>query len=212
MSSQRTLFTAYEYSGASDVDRHAPVQFELADAKLSYFPQFYEAAESTTLLATLIAETCWRQDKLRFGGKVIPIPRLQAWYGDRSYAYSGLHLAPLPWTPTLDAIRRTITATCGLEFNSVLLNYYRDGRDSVSWHSDDEPELGPDPSIASLSFGATRRFELKHRLSNERVKMQLEDGSLLLMGTGLQRYWQHQLPKDPRITIPRLNLTFRLIL
>jgi alkylated DNA repair dioxygenase AlkB len=160
----------------------------------------------------LLAETAWRQDTLKFGGKEVLVPRLQAWYGERRYAYSGLRLVPLPWTPVLDEIRRKISAICGLEFNSVLLNYYRDGNDSVAWHSDDERELGPDPLIASLSLGATRRFELKHRTRKQsKVNMLLEDGSLLLMGKGLQQHWTHQLPKDASVTAPRLNLTFRLI-
>lgn len=163
-------------------------------------------------MRVLLDETAWRQDTLRFGGKEVLVPRLQAWYGERRYGYSGLKLAPLPWTPTLDAIRHRIAEHCGTLFNSVLINYYRDGNDSVAWHSDDERELGPDPCIASLSFGATRRFELKHRVQ-PRTKMQLllEDGSLLMMGRGLQGNWRHQLPKDPTVTAPRLNLTFRLI-
>jgi alkylated DNA repair dioxygenase AlkB len=164
------------------------------------------------LLRTLLVETPWRQDTLKFGGKEVAVPRLQAWYGDRRYAYSGLRLVPLPWTPLLDNIRRRISATFKHEFNSVLLNYYRDGNDSVAWHSDDEHELGPDPQIASLSLGIPRRFELKHRTRNDpKVSMLLEDGSLLLMGSGLQRHWKHQLPKDAGITAPRLNLTFRFI-
>lgn len=179
---------------------------------MRYLPGFYDAAESAALLRTLLDETPWRQDTLRFGGKDVLVPRLQAWYGDRRYGYSGLKLTPLPWTPVLDAMRRKIAAVAQLEFNYVLVNYYRDGNDSVAWHADDERELGPDPMIASLSFGATRRFELKHRTRKRtRMSMDLASGSLLLMGSGLQRHWMHQLPKDPGITLPRINLTFRFI-
>lgn len=184
----------------------------LADAELRYIPAFYDAATSVALLATLIAETPWRQDTLRFGGKEVLVPRLQAWYGDKRYGYSGLQLAPLPWTPTLDAIRERISAYCGLAFNSVLINYYRNGNDSVAWHSDDERELGPDPHIASLSLGATRRFEMKHRQHKaQKTHILLENGSLLVMGSGVQKYWIHQLPKDPHVSDARLNLTFRFI-
>jgi alkylated DNA repair dioxygenase AlkB len=198
--------------GASAFHTRAPEKLELADAELLYFPRFYDAPRSAALLHALLAETPWRQDRLKFGGKDVLVPRLQAWYGERRYAYSGLRLEPLPWTPLLDAMRHEIGAACGLEFNSVLLNYYRDGNDSVAWHSDDERELGPDPRIASLSLGATRRFELKHRTRKPaKVNIALEDGSLLLMGSGVQQHWVHQLPKEAGVTAPRLNLTFRLI-
>jgi alkylated DNA repair dioxygenase AlkB len=193
---------------------HAPAAetLQIPDAEITYIRDFYAAAESAALLQTLLDETPWRQESLRFGGKEVLVPRLQAWYGDRRYGYSGLKLTPLPWTPVLDDMRRKIAATARLEFNSVLVNYYRDGNDSVAWHADDERELGPDPLIASLSFGATRRFELKHRTRKQsRLSISLENGSLLLMGSGLQQHWVHQLPKDPGITLPRINLTFRFI-
>ena len=189
-----------------------PEVLPLLNAQLSWLPCFYNAAESAALLQTLLLETPWRQDTLNFGGKMVAVPRLQAWYGERRYGYSGLKLTPLPWTPVLDAIRSKITATTGLAFNSALVNYYRDGNDSVAWHSDNERELGPDPLIASLSLGAARRFELKHRtVKQSKVNLTLENGSLLLMGSGLQQHWLHQLPKDAGISAPRLNLTFRFI-
>lgn len=190
-------------------------RFALPDAELRYFPAWYSPAESIALRRQLLAETPWRQDSLRFGGKPVAIPRLQAWYGDRAsrYEYSGLRLSPLPWTPLLTRLRERLERELGLQFNSVLLNWYRDGNDSVAWHSDDEHELGPDPLIASLSFGASRPFELKHRSLRGYGKrsLTLADGSLLLMGRGLQRHWQHQLPKQPGLQEARLNLTFRLI-
>lgn len=195
---------------SSDFER-----IRLRDAELSYAPAFFSSVESAHILQTLLRETPWRQDVLNFAGRTVPVPRLQAWYGDphTAYGYSGLHLTPLPWTETLNAIRRRLETALKLNFNSVLLNLYRDGHDSVSWHSDDEKELGDDPIIASLSFGVPRRFELKQRDKQHRGihKLELADGSLLLMGTGLQKNWQHQLPKDPAIIAPRVNLTFRLI-
>ncbi|HEY0961173.1 MAG TPA: alpha-ketoglutarate-dependent dioxygenase AlkB [Pseudomonadales bacterium] len=210
-SSQNTLLFADH--GTSDAARVITAQrVQIPDAELTYIPAFFDPASSVALLAALIDETPWRQDVLRFGGKEVVVPRLQAWYGERRYGYSGLRLAPLPWTSTLASIRQRITEYCGVEFNSVLINYYRDGRDSVAWHSDDERELGPDPLIASLSLGATRRFEMKHRaLKASKMRMMLDNGSLLIMGSGMQRHWMHQLPKDPHVDTARLNLTFRLI-
>ncbi len=186
----------------------------LRDAELHYIPAFYSQSESQQVTEQLIATVPWQQDTLNFGGRQVLVPRLQAWYGDPTahYGYSGLRLTPLSWTPALLAIKTAIEKSFDVSFNSVLLNYYRDGQDSVAWHSDDEAELGPDPLIASLSFGAERRFELKHRDGRtQKINIELADGSLLLMGSGMQRHWSHQLPKQPWVTRPRLNLTFRLI-
>jgi len=187
----------------------------LADAVLKYRRQFYTQTQSDFLFSQLFADTFWRQESLRFGGKLVPVPRLQAWYGDSQalYGYSGLHMAPLPWTPTLMTIRQQLESELQQPFNSVLLNLYRDGQDSVAWHSDDEIELGPNPVIASLSFGADRTFELKPLppRAGKKSVLTLHDGSLLFMGEGLQKHWSHQLPKEPGITRPRINLTFRFI-
>lgn len=164
-------------------------------------------------LPALLAETEWRQEQIQLFGRSIPQPRLTAWYGDRgaSYRYSGLALEPLPWTPLLAGIRARTEAAAGRPFNSVLLNLYRTGSDSVSWHADDEPELGTDPVIASLSLGAVRRFQLKRRDGTARHALDLPDRSLLLMGPGVQREWLHAVPKQPKVEQPRVNLTFRAI-
>ena len=188
---------------------------ELPRAKLHYYPRFHDPVRATELLATFLEQTPWRQDKIRIAGKWMDVPRLQAWFGDKrsSYAYSGINLDPLPWTPQLLAVKSETEKLTGQKFNSVLLNLYRDGNDSVAWHSDDEAELGTDPLIASLSYGAERKLELRPRdrsLGAKRV-MPLANGSLLLMGKGLQQHWQHQLPKAPGLSVPRVNLTFRYI-
>ena len=190
-------------------------QLILPDATLHYFPAFYAADDSRALYQRLLVETPWQQDTVNFGGKRILVPRLQAWYGDENanYGYSGLKLKPHAWTPLLASMRDRLQQRLSLPFNSVLLNYYRDGQDSVAWHSDDEPALGADPNIASLSLGTSRRFELKHKQRRELKKLSIElgDGSLLLMGSGLQRHWSHQVPKESGVTGARLNLTFRFI-
>lgn len=143
------------------------------------------------------------------------MPRLQAWYGvpEARYGYSGLRLPPLPLTAPLRRLMDLLAEHTGQRFNAVLLNCYRDGKDSVSWHADDEPELGPDPVIASLSLGATRRFELRHKqgLPGGKRVLELPHDSLLLMGVGVQRNWQHRIPKEPGREGLRINLTFRLV-
>lgn len=158
----------------------------------------------------------WEQSRIRIAGRSISIPRLNAWYGDADsrYSYSGTLFKPLPWTRTLLELRGEIERACGARFNSVLANLYRDGRDSVAWHADDEPELGPEPLIASLSLGATRRFRLKHRRdpSIPRIDTELADNTLLIMGGRLQHDWFHQVPKTRRPVAARINLTFRWIL
>jgi alkylated DNA repair dioxygenase AlkB len=141
-------------------------------------------------------------------------PRLSAWYGDPGaiYSYSGLRLEPLPWTPVLLEIRQVVTDLAETPFNSVLLNLYRDGQDSMGWHSDAEPELGRNPVIASVSLGAVRRFVLRHKKRKEQhIALELESGSVLVMGGALQHYWRHALPKIRQAVGPRINLTFRLI-
>lgn len=159
----------------------------------------------------LRGETPWRQDSIVLFGKAHLQPRLTAWYGDASYTYSGLRLDPLPWTPLLAQIRAAVEQACGRRFNSVLLNYYRNERDSMGMHSDDEPELGPEPTIASLSFGATRSFILRHKRNKRTVKLDLHDGSLLLMSGSLQSNWLHGINKSTRLIGERINLTFRYI-
>ena len=141
-----------------------------------------------------------RQDKITLYGKTHDVPRLQAWYGDEglSYSYSGIKLNPLTWTPELLDIKFKIENLVGEEFNSVLINKYREGKDYAAWHSDDEKELGQNPTIASLSLGSERMFHLRHKENKglETLKIALENGSLVIMKGKLQHYWKHQLAKD----------------
>ena len=186
----------------------------LPDAELRYVESFWPQPEQA--YQALSKEIAWRQDTIQMYGKPVVIPRLNAWYGDpdAGYSYSGLELAPLPWTTTLQAIREAVEGYTGERFNSVLANLYRDGNDSVAWHSDDEFELGEQPLIASVSFGATRRFSLRHRRRRElaTLNLELDSGSLLIMAGATQAHWYHCVPKQKGVTEGRINLTFRQIL
>ena len=187
----------------------------LPQANLLFDPAFLTAAEAETLFAQLTTEVAWEQRAIRMFGQELPQPRLTAWHGDPAarYTYSGLTWEPQPWTPALLDLCQRIAAATATPFNSVLLNYYRDGRDSMGWHSDDEPELGDAPAIASLSLGAMRRFRLRPRggLAHLPLSLDLPSGSLLLMRGPTQHHWQHALPKTARPVGPRLNLTFRWV-
>jgi alkylated DNA repair dioxygenase AlkB len=184
-------------------------------AELLYQSRLDLGASTTLVLAELIEETPWRSDSVIVWGKSYPQPRLTAWYGDADarYQYSGLDLAPLPWTPRLFEIKTRVERAAAHRFNSVLLNYYRDERDSMGMHSDDEPELGAAPVIASLSLGETRTLVLKHRADRARkpLRIALGDGSLLIMQGATQRNWKHGIGKERRPCGARVNLTFRSI-
>jgi len=183
----------------------------LRDGELAYLAQLPLPWPNAEVLARLIAETHWRAETVVVYGKRHLQPRLSAWHGDKAYRYSGLSLAPLPFTPLLDTIRRAAEEATGRSYNSVLLNYYRDGQDSMGMHSDDEPELGPQPAIASVSFGATRTFILRHKATKETLKLPLGDGSLLFMAGAMQANWMHGINKTARPLGARVNLTFRYI-
>lgn len=191
---------------------HAPLQ--LPDAELDFQAHWLEPATADRWLAQLIAETPWQQPRVRLYGREHMVPRLVAWYGDAEarYRYSGLSHSPLAWTPLLAQIRTRLVATLGQPLNGVLLNYYRDGQDSMGWHSDDEAELGRNPLIASLNLGGSRRFDFR-RKGQSRIEhsLLLNHGSLLVMRGPTQHYWQHQVAKTRSPCTPRLNLTFRMI-
>lgn len=172
-------------------------------------------ANAASVLGQLIAETPWRTEHVTLWGKTYPQPRLVAWYGDngKTYSYSGVSLTPLPWSPVLQELKARVEQLSGDAFNSVLLNYYRDHRDCMGFHADDEPELGPRPRIASLSLGEERRFVLKHRHRKDiqDIKLVLPSGSLLLMAGATQANWKHGVPRESTPCGPRINLTFRTI-
>ncbi len=195
-------------------DAGAGERQEFVGGEVVYLPGFVPVADRAGLLARIDETTVWRQELIRMYGKEMPVPRLTAWHGDpgRTYSYSQIALEPVPWTAPLLALKAMVEAASGVAFNSVLLNLYRDGRDSVAWHSDDEPELGPRPVIASVSLGAPRRFHLRRKADHgDRADITLTDGSLLLMAGSTQHEWEHQVPKTATKVGPRVNLTFRTV-
>jgi alkylated DNA repair dioxygenase AlkB len=163
------------------------------------------------LFRSLFEEVDWKQDEVVMFGKRLTLRRLSAWYGDEpfEYTYSKVSRQALPWTETLAEIKSQVEKISGETFNSCLLNFYHDGADSMGWHSDDEPELDPNASIASVSLGAERKFSFKHKRSKETVSTFLENGSLLLMKPPTQEHWLHTLRKSKKVSDGRINLTFR---
>ena len=190
-----------------------PAANEISE-QLQYESGFYSSTESAAYLKKLKENIQWKQETLKIFGKEVKTPRLTAWYGDEgiAYKYSGKIFYAMAWTKELFEIKAKSEKFAGIKFNSVLLNYYRDGNDSMGWHSDDEPELGKNPVIASVNFGQERRFDLRNK-QNHQIKQHiyLQNGSLLLMKGELQHHWQHQVAKSKRAVNERINLTFRLI-
>ncbi len=185
----------------------------LVDGELLFWRRVDLGRDEDELMLRLIADSDWRQERITVYGKPYLQPRLSAWYGDRAYRYSGIRLEPAPLSPLLADLKRRIEDLTASEFNSVLLNYYRDHNDSMGLHADDERELGPQPVIASLSLGATRDFRLKHRHDRDRpaFRLPLTSGSLLLMRGETQRYWKHGIARQRAACGARINLTFRRI-
>lgn len=178
------------------------------------YPDFFTLNESQYFFENLLAKINWHQDEIRIYGKLVKTPRLSAWYSDegKRYGYSKIVLTPLPLIDELKQIKERVEAETGSVFNSVLLNLYRNGEDSMGWHRDNEPELGINPDIASVSFGATRIFKLRPYKTKTPVKsIELGSGSLLMMKGGTQHLWEHSVPKTKRVNSPRINLTFRTI-
>ncbi len=187
----------------------------IPDAEVYYLPRLPLGRSADAVMQCLIDEVPWRAEEIVMFGTRMRQPRLTAWYGDPGciYAYSGIRLEPLPWSATLRDVKMRIEAVTEEMFNSVLINCYRDERDSVGFHSDNEPELGPQPVIASLSLGAERIFVMKHKTQKNLppVRLRLASGSLLLMKGDTQHNWRHGVPKQTRPCGPRVNLTFRRI-
>ena len=181
------------------------------DGSAVYWEWALGERSAAAILQRLIDDIDWEQRSIVMFGKEVDQPRLNSWYGDVTYTYSGITMTPRPWLPILDDLREVCESLSGARFNSVLLNLYRDGRDSMGWHADDEAELGREPVIASLSLGAVRRFRLRHNESRLVVDRDVASGSLVVMSGLCQHAWKHEVPKQKAITEPRVNLTFRWI-
>ncbi|WP_461519514.1 alpha-ketoglutarate-dependent dioxygenase AlkB family protein [Porticoccus sp.] len=203
--SQITLFD----DGSEHID------IDLPDGVLRYWPSLIPPLEASRMQALLQSQVAWEQSEITIAGQRRKIPRLNAWYGEpgADYSYSGRLFRALPWLPELAELKQLVERITGAAFNSALVNLYRDGQDSVDWHSDDEPELGRNPVIASISLGAVRRFQIKHKMRRDLPLQTLElgHGSLLLMAGEFQYYWRHRLPKMKGLSEPRVNITFRQV-
>lgn len=197
-------------------DSDGPVDVEDAGLSATYWAHAIGEPEASALLESLVGGTEWRQPEISMFGRRVRIPRLTAWFGDSgaSYVYSGIRNEPSPWSDPLRELRALVERLSGARFNSVLLNLYRTGEDHLSWHRDDEKELGEQPTIASVSLGAERVFALRTANTDARkptYNLKLEHGSLLVMRGATQRHWEHSVKKEPKIKEPRLNLTFRWV-
>ena len=192
------------------------MKIPLPDSEISLHQNHFDAEIAGNLLRELAEEIPWIQNKIKFYGKESLVPRLESWHGDEgmSYTYSGIRMDAKPWTKNLLVIKESIEPIAKTTFNSVLINYYRDGKDRVAWHSDDEKELGKNPVIASVSLGAERKFKLRHKKYKENQlqhEVFLQNGSLLLMSGSTQHHWLHEIPRTAKPIGPRINLTFRVI-
>ena len=193
----------------------ASPQLTLPDADITFEPDFLSPTEAQALFADLRQNIAWRQDSITLYGKTHPLPRLQQWYGppEGAYTWSGIKMAPLPLLPALEALLGRLERHTQSRYNSLLANLYRHGKDCVHWHADDEPELGEEPVIASISLGVTRSFRLKHktRTDVEPVSLELGSGSLVVMAGRTQECWLHTVPPRPKLVGERINLTFRWV-
>jgi alkylated DNA repair dioxygenase AlkB len=186
---------------------------DLPKPDVAWYPDWLAPEAAQRALAQLIDEVAWRQDTMGTPAGRVPLPRLTAWQGepDAVYIYSGIRNVPQVWTPTVAELKTAAEAICESRFNSVLINRYRSGMDSMGWHADHEPELGAQPVIASVSLGVARTFDLRHNKTGVVQSFQLKGGSLLVMKGSTQAQWRHRVPKEPRVTGERVNLTFRWV-
>lgn len=190
------------------------ISLDLKDANIDYFPSFFTGDVASELYHDLLHEIPWQQDNIKVFGKEFVQPRLTALFGNdgKPYSYSNITMQPNPWNLLLQKIKFHVESVAEINFTTVLLNYYRDGRDSNGWHADNEKELGQNPTIASVSLGSERMFQLKHNTEPSlRQNILLEHGSLLLMKGSTQHFWKHQIPKTNKPVGGRINLTFRVI-
>lgn len=182
------------------------------DGEAYLFPAFFTPEESDRYFASLKQEIAWKQEPIKIFGNTVMQPRLTAWYSDpdKPYSYSGITMNPLPWTSALLEIKQRIETVSPKIFNSALLNQYRDEKDSVGWHRDNEKSLGINPVIGSVSFGATRTFQFRRYTNkSEKFSIELTHGSLLIMQGQTQHLWEHSIPKQSKAIGPRINITFR---
>jgi len=205
----------FSNTGTDTSSKENVIHYDLPNADVILYEGLFTQNESETLQKNLIEKIQWRQDKIKMFGKLINQPRLTAFYGDtdKEYSYSGIVMKPIDWNEDLLFIKNRVVEIAKINFTSVLLNYYRDGKDSMGWHSDDEKELGQNPFIGSVSFGESRVFQMRHKIRKEikRVDIPLTNGSILLMRGATQHFWQHQIPKSSKQLQTRINLTFRNI-
>lgn len=190
------------------------IDLNLPDATIHYYPKFLATDDANTIFEQLLQETPWQEDFITVFGKTYPQPRLTALYANnnKAYSYSSVTMNPHLFTTTLQFLQNRLKLILPIDFTTCLLNLYRNGKDSNGWHADNEKELGTNPVIASVSLGASRMFQMKHRFQKEiKSKLVLENGSLLLMRGTTQHYWLHQIPKTTKVVGPRINLTFRVI-
>lgn len=198
----------------NDFFSNEPIILNLPDATIIYYPSFFDNTQSEAIFNELMQRVPWQQDDIKIFGKIHAQPRLTALFGNdgKPYSYSNITMQPQPWNPLLLKIKTQVEELVQTNFTTVLLNLYRDGKDSNGWHADNEKELGINPVIASLSFGAPRIFHLKHNLQPQlKQSIVLESGSLLLMKGRTQHFWKHQIPKTAKPIGARINLTFRVI-
>ena len=190
------------------------VVFDLPNAEIEYYPEFFEKIQADALFNKLEHEIPWQSDTITVYGKTYPQPRLTSLFGNegKPYSYSNVVMQPHLWNPLTVFIKEKVEEAAQIQFTTVLLNLYRNGKDSNGWHADNEKELGRNPVIASVSFGATRPFYLKHNtIESQRLKIDLAHGSLLIMKGETQHFWKHQIAKTSKDIGPRINLTFRIL-
>jgi alkylated DNA repair dioxygenase AlkB len=190
------------------------IEFNLPDSEIIYYPNFFNKEKADEFFEKLKTDIPWQQDDITVFGKKYPQPRLTSLFGNEAkpYSYSNIVMKPHSWNSLLMFIKNQIEEVCPEKFTTVLLNYYRDGKDSNGWHADNEKELGTNPVIASVSFGAERSFHLQHNsIKEQKLKINLQHGSLLIMKGTTQHFWKHQIPKTAKPIGPRINLTFRII-
>lgn len=192
---------------------HQNINLLFEEGEAYYFGRILNTKKADHYFNRLMETIDWQQDEVIIFGKRIVTKRMTGWYGEKEfeYTYSKITRKAKIWTPELIELKNLVEEKTGLEFNSCLLNLYHSGEEGMSWHSDAEAELGKDPAIASLSLGAERKFVLKNKVSGDKVSVELENGSLLLMKGQTQKFWLHSLPKTKKVKEPRINLTFRNI-